>query len=208
MILIAVRHGETEWNVQRREMGHLDSPLTKRGIQQAEALGRRLSETPFDALYSSDLGRAVQTAEIIASICKKHVRLDSGLRERNMGIFQGLTWEEVSEKFPRERESYERVGFWDVIPEGETAQQRSNRTLRVLTAIAEAHPNQTVTVVTHGGFLAGFLGLVLGIPFGYGSRFKKQNASFNVFEYADSRWCLETWNDISHLHGLSRLDER
>jgi broad specificity phosphatase PhoE len=201
MLLIAVRHGETEWNLQRREMGQLDSPLTKRGIQQAEALGHRLSGTPFDALYSSDLGRAVQTAEIIASICGKTVRFDSGLRERHMGLFQGLTWEEIGQKFPRDREAYERVGYWDVVPDGETAQQRFDRSIKALTTIAEAHPNGTVVVVTHAGFLVGFLQFVLGMPFGSGRRFKKHNASFNAFRYDDSRWCLETWNDVSHLKG-------
>ena len=125
MVLIAVRHGETgetEWNLQRREMGQLDSRLTVRGIQQAEAIGRRLSGIKFAELYSSDLGRAVQTAEIIAAMCQKQVLLDSGLRERHMGLFQGLTWEEMREQYPRERETYERTGFYDAIPEGETAQ--------------------------------------------------------------------------------------
>jgi broad specificity phosphatase PhoE len=128
MVLIAVRHGETEWNVQRREMGQLDSPLTVRGIQQAEALGRRLSGIKFDELYSSDLGRAVQTAEIIAATCEKLVRLDSGLRERNMGLFQGLTWKEMSEKYPSEHETYKRTGFYNAIPGGEPSPtERSER---------------------------------------------------------------------------------
>jgi 2,3-bisphosphoglycerate-dependent phosphoglycerate mutase len=207
VILIAVRHGETEWNLQRREMGQLDSVLTQRGVQQAEAIGRRLSGVPFHALYSSDLGRAVQTAEIIGALCQKDVRLDSGLRERHMGLLQGLTWEEMGKKFPKERETYERTGFYDVIPEGESAQQRLDRSVRVLTAIAESHPNQTAIVVTHGGFLTGFLEFVLGIPFGNGKRFKKQNASFNAFEYVGSKWCLETWNDVSHLNGVRALDD-
>src|SRR5262249_16704908 len=178
-----VRHGETEWNLARREMGQLDSRLTERGTQQAEALGRRLSHIPFDELYSSDLGRAVRTAEIIAAICRKQVRLDSGLRERHMGLFQGLTWGEIGKKFPNVQEAYDRTGFYDVIPGGETAQQRLDRSARVLTAIADRHPNQTVVVVTHGGILAGFLESVLGMPFGRGKRFKKHNASFNSFEY-------------------------
>ena len=199
VILIAIRHGETEWNLERREMGQFDSPLTKRGIQQAEAIGRRLSGIPFDALYSSDLGRAAQTAGIIASLSGKVVRYYPGLRERHMGLFQGLTWEEIGKKFPNERETYERIGYWDVVPEGETAQQRLDRTARAFTAIAEEHPDQTVTVVTHAGVLTGFLQFVLGMPFGSGSRFKKDHASFNAFEYRDSRWRLVTWNDVSHL---------
>jgi broad specificity phosphatase PhoE len=199
MNLIAVRHGETEWNVQLREMGHLNSPLTARGVQQAEAVGRRLESVGFDALYSSNLGRAVQTAEIIASICHKSVHIDTGLRERHMGIFQGLTREEISEKYPEQMAAYERAGFMDVIPEGETAQERTDRSARVLTEIASRHPQQTIVVVTHGGFLTGFLGFVLGIPFSNGRRFRKQNASLNAFEYEEPTWYLQTWNDVTHL---------
>jgi len=199
MKLIAVRHGETEWNVELREMGHLDSPLTPLGIQQARALGDRLNQFGFDALYSSDLGRAIQTAEIVGKICQKPVQLNSGLRERHMGIFQGLTRQEISEKYPKEMATYERIGFLDVIPAGETAQERTDRSVRVLTEIASRHPEQTIVVVTHGGFLTGFLGFVLGIPFSNGRRYRKENASFNAFEYLEPNWYLQTWNDISHL---------
>jgi len=199
MKLIAVRHGETEWNAELREMGHLDSPLTPLGIQQAQALGHRLKNLGFDALYSSDLGRAVQTAEIIGAICDKPVQLNSSLRERHMGVFQGLTREEISEKYPEQMAAYERIGFLDLIPGGETAQERTDRSVRILTEIASRHPEQTVVVVTHGGFLTGFLGFVLGIPFSNGRRYRKENASFNAFEYLEPNWYLQTWNDISHL---------
>jgi 2,3-bisphosphoglycerate-dependent phosphoglycerate mutase len=199
MKLIAVRHGETEWNAELREMGHLDSPLTPLGIQQAQALGHRLKNLGFDALYTSDLGRAVQTAEIIGRICDKPVQLNSSLRERHMGIFQGLTREEISEKYPEQMAAYERIGFLDLIPGGETAQERTDRSVRILTEIASRHPEQTVVVVTHGGFLTGFLGFVLGIPFSNGRRYRKENASFNAFEYLEPNWYLQTWNDISHL---------
>jgi broad specificity phosphatase PhoE len=199
MRVIAVRHGETEWNAELREMGHLDSPLTPVGVRQAQALGHRLKGMGFDALYTSDLGRAIQTAEIIGAICRTPVQLHSGLRERHMGIFQGLTRQEINEKYPEEMATYERLGFLDVIPEGETAQERTDRSVRVLTEIASRHPEQTIVVVTHGGFLTGFLGFVLSIPFSNGRRFRKENASFNAFEYIEPNWYLETWNDTSHL---------
>jgi len=102
---------------------------------------------------------------------------------------------------PEQLSAYERAGFMDVIPEGETAQERTNRSARVLTEIASRHPEQTVVVITHGGFLTGFLGFVLGIPFANGTRFRKQNASFNAFEYLEPNWYLQTWNDASHLEG-------
>ena len=207
MLLIAVRHGETEWNLERREMGQLDSPLTVRGFQQAEALGRRLNGLKIDLLYSSDLGRALRTAEVIGAMCAKPVQVERGLRERHMGLFQGLTWQEMGAQFPQERDAYERTGFYDAVPRGETAQERQNRSVRVLTEIAERHPNEAVAVVTHGGFLMGFLEFVLGIPFDGEKRFKKQNASYNAFEFSNGRWCLETWNDLGHLNGLYTIDD-
>jgi len=91
MKLVIVRHGETEWNVQHKVMGQLDSPLTSKGIRQAKAIGDRLRRLKFTSLYSSDLGRAVQTANIIAEICEKKIIFDAELREWNMGIFEGLT---------------------------------------------------------------------------------------------------------------------
>lgn len=207
MKLIAIRHGETEWNAQGREMGQLDSPLTGLGMEQADAIARRLVKVPFAALYSSDLGRAVQTADIIAALCRKTVIIDSGLRERHMGIFQGLTVTEMRERFPQERRDYERIGFEYVIPGGESARQRLERSVRVLTAIAENHPTETVVAVTHGGFLMGCFEFVLGISPGNGWRFKRQNGSYSAFEYSGTRWCLETWNDMSHLEGIGSLDD-
>jgi probable phosphoglycerate mutase len=124
-----------------------------------------------------------------------------------MGLFQGLTWQEVAARFPKERETYERTGFYDVVPEGETAQERQDRSIQVLTRIAERHADEIVAVVTHGGLLMGFLEFVLGIPFGGGKRFKKQNASYNAFEFLNGCWCLGTWNDLSHLNGLSTIDD-
>jgi probable phosphoglycerate mutase len=202
MKLIAIRHGETEWNIQSREMGQLDSPLTDRGILQANAIATRLGRHRLDALYCSDLGRAIRTAHIISSAIGIEPVLDAGLRERNMGIFQGLTKAEMMFKFPREYSDYHRIGHTFRIPDGESAQERDVRSLRVLTEIATRHVDQTVVVVTHGGFLMGFFEQVLGMVPGNGWRFRRENAAFNCFEYLDGKWSLQTWNDTSHLDDM------
>jgi len=207
MLLLPVRHGETEWNVLGREMGHLDSPLTPCGVGQARALGRRLGEMRIDALYSSDLGRAVQTAEILGAACGRAPQADPGLRERHMGEFEGLTRDEVRERYPEHYAAYQRTGVIAVVPGGESTIARSERSARVLTSIAERHPDETVAVVTHGGFLMGFLEWVMGLEPGNGGRFRKQNASFNAFDYVDSKWTLRTWNDVSHLAHLGSMDD-
>ena len=98
--LIIVRHGQTEWNLKLIRQGHLDSPLTEMGLAQARALGERLALETFTALYSSDLGRAVQTAQLIAAATGHTIVTDPRLRERHLGIFQGLNGDELREKYP------------------------------------------------------------------------------------------------------------
>lgn len=207
MLLIPIRHGETEWNTERREMGHLDSPLTARGVRQAEAIARRLSLVSVQSLYTSDLGRAVQTAEIIGAATGMPIRLEPGLRERDMGAFQGLTPDEITERFPKQIAEYRRVRFHAEVPGGESAKERSERSVRVLTEIASQHTDQTIVVVTHGGFLTGFLEFVLGLAPGNSWRFKKQNASFNAFEFGQGKWTLGTWNDVEHLEGIDAYSD-
>ena len=207
MKLIAIRHGETEWNREGRKMGHMDSPLTRLGVWQAKAIAKRLKSVEFSALYSSDLGRAVQTAQKIASQCRIEVVVEKGLRERNWGIFEGLTPEEMQAKYPKEWSEYKSFGSMYNVPEGESPERILNRTTRVLTAIAMRHQNDQVVVVTHGAFLIPFFEFVLGIPPGDESRFKRYNASYSTFEYSTGnerlprcgKWSIETWNDISHL---------
>ena len=201
--LFPVRHGETEWNVEGREIGQLDSALTPRGIRQAEALAQRLGALHIDALYASDLGRAMRTAEIIARECGVPVIPDAALRERHMGIFQGLTTDESRQRYPAERAAFERMDPDYVIPEGESANQRMRRAVDALTAIAERHSDQRVVVVSHSGFIRGFFEHVLTLAPDTGWRFRRDNASFNAFEHSDGKWVLETWNDVAHLAGIA-----
>ena len=196
---ILLRHGETEWNAVNREMGQLDSPLTARGLEQAQRLAHRVAALPFDALYSSDLGRATQTAQAIAHRCSREIAFDVRLRERHMGIFQGLTPEESSQRYPEERAAYGNKDAHYVIPSGESAEQRLRRTVACLDELAHRHPGGTVVVITHGGILMGFLEHVLGLPHGSGARFRRPNAAWNVFARDEKGWVLETWGDVSHL---------
>ena len=209
MKLIAIRHGETEWNLQQREMGQLDSPLTERGRRQAEAIADRLRRYSFTVLYSSDLGRAVKTAQIISTVTGAIPKFDVALRERHMGIFQGLTEAEMEQRFPTEYSDYRRIGNMYQIPQGESGQQRLERSVCAFESFTHRHPDETIVVVTHGGLLRGFFEHVMGMSPGNGWRFKRQNASYNAFECVGGKWSLETWNDTSHLdEGISLDDQR
>jgi 2,3-bisphosphoglycerate-dependent phosphoglycerate mutase len=137
--ILLARHGETDWNLERRFQGWADPPLNETGRAQARALAEQLRDTPFDAVYSSDLKRAHETAEILAVSHGVPVVADQGLREIDVGPLQGLTWTEVHERWGDDR------------PHGETREQHHARVRGAVERIARDHAGQRILIVTHGG---------------------------------------------------------
>lgn len=206
--IFLVRHGETEWNLAGKMQGHLDSPLTATGQAQAQALAKRLQHYAFAAIYSSDLTRAYQTALYIAE--KKSgqsVLTDSRLRERCLGIFQGVAKDELPLKFPQEFALYQTQEIDYVVPKGESVRQFRQRCLTGLTEIAQQYSEKSILVVAHGGVLVSLFKHTLGLPPEAPRRFEILNTSLNVFSYHDNHWRLETWGDLSHLEQLQALDD-
>ena len=197
--IIIVRHGQTEWNIKKIRQGHLDSPLTAKGRVQARALGERLAREKFTAIYSSDLGRAVNTAAEVAKVTGHEIVTDTRLRERHLGIFQGLNGEEIETKFPEERRLFRTSGPDYVIPGGESMRQMVARNVAYLSELAEKHDGESVLVVTHGGVVSGFFRHTLEIPLEAPRRFEFVNAGINVFARDNGHWMLLTWGDVSHL---------
>jgi broad specificity phosphatase PhoE len=148
--ILLARHGETDWNVHRRVQGHSDTPLNDTGREQARALGAELAGEPIDAVYSSDLMRAHETARIVADPRGLDVVALRDLRERHFGTWEGLTDDEIFARFPEARE-----GPWG---DGETREAMVARVLDALRRIAETHPEACVLVVSHGGPLRAVLG--------------------------------------------------
>lgn len=184
-------------------MGHLDSPLSEQGERQARAIALRLKGMPFSRLYSSDLGRAIQTATCISNETGHNIQTDVELRERNMGIFQGYTRSEMKANFPTEWKQYNSENKFDyVIPEGESQRQRLERSVRVMNRLADMHPEETIVVVSHGGILRGFFEHVVGLGPGNESSFLRKNATYNSFVRNSGNWALEVWGDTSHLQNL------
>ncbi len=205
--LILIRHGQTEWNLQGRIQGHLHGELGALGKRQAEALAARLATISFEALYSSDLHRAVQTAEAIARKCGHAIHTDVRLREKNYGDFEGLTMAEVRERYP---EDFARmVGTDDeyVIPGGESRRQKNTRAIACIEELAARHVGRRVLVVTHGGVLSCLFQYVLGVALGSPRRFPLYNAGMNTIFRDTQGWQLGPWGDIAHLDGLAEEDE-
>lgn len=202
-----VRHGETEWNLTGKMQGHSDSPLTAVGTAQAEALAEGLKNQSFSALYSSDLVRAYETARRI--IAKNHLTImtDSRLRERNLGIFQGLDKQGIETQFPDEYQHYITHGATYVVPNGESGQQFFDRCVTCLTELAAKHLGERILVVTHGGVLTNLFKSTVGLPVASPRRFSVLNTSINVFSCHNGVWMLERWGDLSHLAHLHSLDD-
>jgi len=152
MRLLIVRHGDTRDNASGRWQGWNDSPLTEKGVAQAEELARRLSGEKVAAVYASDLGRAAHTARIVAAPHSLAVEHSPALRERNVGIFSGLTGPEVEIRHPEAlaRRTVDGVLDW-APPEGESFRQILARALPFLKKIRGVHAGRSVVVVTHGG---------------------------------------------------------
>lgn len=205
--IIAIRHGETIWNVKKIWQGHTDSELTITGIHQAKELSRRLGNEEVDAIYSSDLERAKKTAEIIALRHKKNVYVDQRLRERNLGIFEGLKKEQIINNYPGEFELYKSLTPDFIIPNGESIKHKTKRTISCIEELIQKHLNKTFLVITHGGILDTLLRYALNLPLDEPRNFKLLNASINIFLYENENLKLQTWGDISHLKGARSLDD-
>ena len=141
--ILLVRHGETDWNAERRVQGKTDRPLNEAGRDQARTLADQLAGVPLAAVYSSDLVRALDTARVVADARKLHVTALRELRERDFGTWEGLTDVEILERYPEAR-----TGTWG---DAETREELEARVLAALRGISEDHPGETVLVVTHGG---------------------------------------------------------
>lgn len=159
--ILLARHGESDWNRDRRWQGHADRPLTNLGREQARALADRLAATELDAVYSSDLERARETAAIVAEPHQLPVKELPDLREVDVGSWSGLTRAEAEERFPNAFRRWAEGGEgWD---DGETYEQLSERVVGAVLAIAARHPRDRVLLVAHGGSIRAVHAAALGV---------------------------------------------
>ena len=207
--IVAVRHGETAWNVELRMQGQLDVPLNDTGRWQAARLAEALADEPFDAIYASDLARAFETAQIVAHAQGRAVIADAHLRERCFGVFQGLTFDEVAARWPdgarrwRQREP-------DYAPEGaESLEAFAARAVAAVDRLAAAHPGQSIAVVTHGGVLDSLYRAAARVALQPARSWALGNASINRLLHTAQGFALVGWNDTAHLERppLDEADE-
>lgn len=212
--ILLIRHGETAWNALRKLQGHLDIPLNAEGTRQAKALAAALENEKLDAIISSDLQRAVQTAGEIARLQGLPTRLDASLRERCFGGFEGLLYSELPLRFPQEyatwRERDPDASFpaaaLDASYTGESIRQFHQRIMTAISHYARQFQGKKIALVAHGGVLECAYRAAKGLPLHAPRDITIYNASINRFSMEDDAIRLLQWGDIAHLE-LAVMDE-
>ncbi|MGD8997047.1 MAG: alpha-ribazole phosphatase [Anaerolineae bacterium] len=202
--LLLARHGETAWNSARRYQGQTDVPLNEAGRHQANALAQRLSGEGLDAIYASDLLRALETATAIAAFHDAHIQADPRLREIAFGDWEGLTSEEIKEQNPGLLTAWHDDPLHASSPGGETLNQVAHRARAALAEITARNPDRTVLIVAHGGILRVLVCLALEVSPAAYWRFRFGLASLSEVSIRQTGATLNTLNDTSHLRTRSQ----
>jgi broad specificity phosphatase PhoE len=204
--LLLVRHGQSVANAEGRLQGQGEYPLTELGREQSRRLARRLSEkyNGTAAIYTSSLGRAVETTEILAEAIGAAVIPDDRLQEYNVGALTGLTMDEIQEKYPQVYTAWAQdVDEWVPMPGAEGQADFNQRVGEVFAEIIDRHyGDETVAVVSHGGTLGAYLGQIVGLPPDRRRPFAFSNASLSVVDLSRRRPRLLLLNDTCHISDM------
>ena len=209
MKLILVRHAESRGNFNQRWQGWLDEPLTQKGREQSQRLAERLHRWSIDnseslaAIYSSTLTRSFETASVLAQRWRVPLVLDWRLRERDVGVLQGLTWRQVEAHHPELAQIIRQRWTVPDLPNGETAFDLADRVWRAIEEIIACTNSRdagsTVAVVSHGGTINAYFNRLVGrgdeAPF----MFRLGNSSLSIVEIQDGRPRILMVNDTCHL---------
>lgn len=197
--LILIRHGETEWNRERRIQGHLDSALTPEGIAQAEACAKRIADEPIDVVVASDLGRVRRTVELLLAGRNLPITYDPSLRERCFGIGEGLTYAEMDGEYPQIFAKTSHVDAEFALPEGETRAAFHARVNAAFDRLTTTHAGKRLLVVAHGGVLGTIYRRLKHPPIAISERVLIPNVGYNRIALGPDGWKIEVWGDTSHL---------
>ena len=200
-----VRHGETDWNAERRLQGYTDVPLNARGLAQAAQTAKALKKAnfQFDVLYTSDLHRAKQTAQAIEHLFAVSAISQSSLRERHLGALQGLTIHEATLLEPELWQIHLSRDIHQELRGGESISQFANRIKTALQEIQEKHSGETILIVSHGGSLDMMYRMASKQALDAEKLVAVPNASLNWISFDGENWKVDNWADTSHLDGLA-----
>jgi alpha-ribazole phosphatase len=199
--VILIRHGETDWSYQKRYCGFTDIDLNEKGRQQARRLLKRLSKEKIHKVYSSDMKRTLQFAEIVFKDLPAEEMLD--LREMNFGIFEGLTYKdimEIMEKYPKVYREWLGNPLDIIVPRGESLKTLARRVRKALKRILSQNSDKKVAVFTHGGPIRVVLCDILELDLKEVWKIEQELASISIIEFVEGRGKVHLLNDISYLN--------
>jgi probable phosphoglycerate mutase len=204
--ILAIRHGETAWNVDTRLQGHLDIPLNDVGLRQAQHLAQALAKrNTIDAVYASDLSRARTTAQAIAQTMGQTVRTHEGLRERHFGAFQGRTFAEVEVDLPEHAWHWrKRTPDWVPPQGGESLLVLRERIVNTVNELAARHTGQQIVLVAHGGVLDILYRAATRLDLQAPRTWELTNTAVNRLLWTPQGLSLVGWGDTSHLDALGK----
>lgn len=199
MKLFLIRHGQTEWNRLGKYQGQSDTALSSEGIRQAELLAQHFPAASLDIVYASDLKRAVVTAEHLARrfCCPLHA--DAALRELDFGAWEGLTYQEIAQRWPQEVADFFQAPESLQIPAGETFSALQARAMAKIRAIRAENEGKNVAVVAHGAITRGILTALLHIPLHYVWSLRQDNTAVNIIRFDEDHVSVELVNGTAHL---------
>ena len=195
-----LRHGEATWNAEGRLCGRTDVPLSDGGHRQAQLLANRMKSIVAEALYTSPLSRAVETARLIGAAIGREPVVDRRLVELNYGAWEGRTFDEIQRAAPAVYAAWDADPGRLAPPEGETGAQLIERVTPFLAEVAQRHQSGNVVVVCHKTVCRLLACHIMGMPLAdYRRRVAMENAAINIFETAEGVWRVVALNDTSHL---------
>ena len=198
--IIAIRHGETAWNAESRIQGQRDIGLNDTGRWQAQRVGAALEGEEIRAVYSSDLGRAHETAQSIAVKAGIPVVSSEGLRERSFGMFEGRTFDEIHQTWPEHAQNWRRrIPEWEPPEGGESLLQLRERVRKTMEELAARHPGEQIVIVAHGGVLDTLYRIATGQEVNSPRTWELPNGAINRLLWTPEGFTLVGWSDTQHL---------
>lgn len=200
--LYLIRHGETLWNKEKRAQGAQDIKLSENGKIQGKLLADSLKDKNIDLIYASDLSRAYETAELIGKSVEKPVTILEGIREINFGKWEGLTRDEMNNKYKEIFEEWNLRPHLAKIPGGETLKQVQKRAMEAVNGIIEKNPGKNIVMVSHGVSIKAIIFDLLNIELSNYKKFRQDNTAVNIIDIKKPYNVLVQLNDTCHLKDL------
>ena len=204
--ILAIRHGETLWNVDSRIQGHLDIGLNATGRWQAERLGMALKDEPIAAIYASNLSRAYDTALAVSRHTGVPVQAEPGLRERSFGEFEGRTFPEIETELPAQAQRWRQRDPTFTPGGGESLLMLETRILSVVARLAAQHPGEQIALFAHGGVMDILYRAATRLDLQAARTWDLGNTAVNRLLWSPEGFSLVGWADVQHLN-YGALDE-